>query len=96
MSLTDSHVHKGMRKKLVDELRAKNLFSDKILLAIQKIPRHWFVPKGFETWAYKDVPFPIGSDQTISQPFTVALSLIHIWPGQNYLSDKSVFQSPDG
>ena len=87
MSLTDSHVHKGMRKKLVDELRAKNLLSDKILLAIQKIPRHWFVPKGFETWAYKDVPFPIGSDQTISQPFTVAFQteLLDIHPGDKVL-----------
>lgn len=73
MSLTDNHVHKGMRKKLVDELRAKNLFNEKIIAAIYKVPRHLFVPKGFENWAYKDVPFPIGSDQTISQPFTVAL-----------------------
>lgn len=87
MSLTDSHVHKGMRKKLVDELRAKNLFSDKILMAIQKIPRHWFVPKGFDHWAYKDVPFPIGHDQTISQPFTVAFQteLLDIHPGDKIL-----------
>ncbi len=37
-----------------------------------RIPRHWFLDRAFEEWAYKDVPFPIGSEQTISQPFTVA------------------------
>jgi len=37
-----------------------------------RIPRHWFLDRAFEEWAYKDVPFPIGNEQTISQPFTVA------------------------
>jgi len=87
VSHTDSHVHKGMRKKLVDDLRAKKIFSEKILNAIYKVPRHWFVPRGFENWAYKDVPFPIGSDQTISQPFTVAFQteLLDIHPGDKIL-----------
>ena len=43
----DSLVHKGMRKKLVDELRRKNLFDEKILKAMDRVPRHLFIPKGF-------------------------------------------------
>ncbi len=37
-----------------------------------KIPRHFFLDKAFEDWAYKDTAFPIDADQTISQPYTVA------------------------
>ncbi|MCL4141448.1 UNVERIFIED_CONTAM: hypothetical protein GTU68_004408 [Idotea baltica] len=36
------------------------------------LPRHFFLDKAFEEWAYKDVPFRIEADQTISQPYTVA------------------------
>ncbi|MEP7269295.1 MAG: protein-L-isoaspartate(D-aspartate) O-methyltransferase [Saprospiraceae bacterium] len=85
--MQDSHVHKGMRKKLVEELRAKKVLNEPILNALNKVPRHWFVPQGFESWAYKDVPFPIGSDQTISQPYTVAFQtqLLDIHPGDKVL-----------
>lgn len=38
-----------------------------------QLPRHLFLDKAFEEWAYKNVAFPIGSDQTISQPLTVAI-----------------------
>lgn len=70
--LEDNPVHRGMRKKLVDELRSKKIFSEKILEVMNRVPRHLFVPRGFDEWAYKDIAFPIGSDQTISQPYTVA------------------------
>lgn len=36
------------------------------------LPRHFFLDKAFEEWAYQDKPFPIGKEQTISQPYTVA------------------------
>ena len=36
------------------------------------LPRHLFLDKAFEEWAYQDKAFPIGNEQTISQPFTVA------------------------
>jgi len=39
---------------------------------MERIPRHLFLDKAFEEWAYRDIPFPIGNEQTISQPFTVA------------------------
>ncbi len=71
-TLIDSYRHKGMRMKLVEELRKKEITDERILKAIAEIPRHFFLDKAFEEWAYKDVPFPIESDQTISQPYTVA------------------------
>lgn len=39
---------------------------------MEEIPRHCFLDRAFDEWAYRDVPFPIGNEQTISQPFTVA------------------------
>ena len=85
--LEDSHMNKGMRKKLITELRNKKIFDEKILTVMSKVPRHLFVPKGFENWAYQDVAFPIGSDQTISQPYTVAFQtqLLDVQPGNKIL-----------
>lgn len=73
MLQTDTYRHKGMRRQLVEELRSKYLFNEEILEAFQRVPRHFFLDKAFEEWAYQDKPFPIGYEQTISQPFTVAL-----------------------
>jgi protein-L-isoaspartate(D-aspartate) O-methyltransferase len=70
--MIDTYRHKGLRKKLVEILRQKGIRNELILEAIGKIPRHAFLDRAFEEWAYKDVPFPIGADQTISQPYTVA------------------------
>ena len=49
------------------------IFSDQVLAALGKVPRHEFVPKMVRLWAYEDRPLPIGEEQTISQPFIVAL-----------------------
>jgi protein-L-isoaspartate(D-aspartate) O-methyltransferase len=70
--MEDSYVHKGMRRKLVEELKARNIFSDNLLDAIMKVPRHLFMARGLEKLAYKDQALPISAGQTISQPFTVA------------------------
>ena len=70
--MEDSYRHKGLRKKLIDSLQVKGISNPAILEAMMKIPRHFFLDKAFEEWAYKDVAFPIDSDQTISQPYTVA------------------------
>lgn len=55
------------------ELRSKGIRDTNVLNAIGQIPRHYFLDKAFDTWAYKDLAFPIDADQTISQPYTVAL-----------------------
>lgn len=72
MSYKDTYRHKGLRKKLVETIREKGIRDEKVLSAINSLPRHFFMEKGFEEWAYVDKAFPIGSDQTISQPYTVA------------------------
>lgn len=61
-----------MRRQLIQELRRKGISDERILDAMGTLPRHYFIDPGFEEWAYQDQPFPIGSDQTISQPYTVA------------------------
>lgn len=68
----DNYLHKGMRKQLVQELRDKGIKDEKVLAAIEAIPRHFFLDPAFERIAYEDRAFPIASGQTISQPYTVA------------------------
>ena len=54
---------------------------------MEGIPRHLFLDKAFEEWAYRDIPFPIGNEQTISQPFTVAFQtqLLQVKPKDKIL-----------
>ncbi len=70
--LLDTFAHKGKRKQLVEILVQKGITNKKVLNAIGTIPRHLFMDSGFVEHAYIDKAFPIGADQTISQPFTVA------------------------
>jgi protein-L-isoaspartate(D-aspartate) O-methyltransferase len=68
----ESYRHKGLRKKLVEVLREKGITDEKVLQAIDRVPRHLFLDSSFLEFAYQDKAFPIGSGQTISQPYTVA------------------------
>ncbi|MDY0199467.1 MAG: protein-L-isoaspartate(D-aspartate) O-methyltransferase [Bacteroidales bacterium] len=70
--MEDSYRHKGLRKKLVDELEKKGIIDQNVLRAINNVPRHLFMESGFLNFSYKDSAFPIGANQTISQPYTVA------------------------
>ncbi len=70
--MKDTFTHKGMRNKLVKTLKMKGIADKKVLDAISSIPRHLFMDSGFIDHAYVDKAFPIGADQTISQPYTVA------------------------
>lgn len=70
--MKDTLKHKGMRNKLAEVLSAKGIQDAKVLDAIKTIPRHLFLDSGFEDHAYQDKAFPIGAEQTISQPYTVA------------------------
>ena len=70
--MKDTFLHKGLRKKLVDYLSNKGIHDNAVLKAIMNIPRHLFMDNAFVNFAYQDKAFPIGSDQTISQPYTVA------------------------
>jgi len=83
----DSYRHKGLRKKLIDSLREKGISDEKVLQAMERVPRHLFLDSSFLEFAYQDKAFPIGSGQTISQPYTVAFQtqLLHVVPGDKIL-----------
>ena len=83
----DSFRHKGLRKQLVDELIRKGIKNTSVLDAINTIPRHLFIDNAFVNFAYKDKAFPIGSNQTISQPYTVAFQtqLLNVQPHEKVL-----------
>lgn len=65
-------MHKGMRRQLMNLLREKGIQDERVLDAMNAIPRHWFLDSAFGKIAYEDRAFPIAADQTISQPYTVA------------------------
>ncbi|WP_431121546.1 protein-L-isoaspartate(D-aspartate) O-methyltransferase [Flagellimonas flava] len=85
--MKDTHKHKGMRNQLADVLVAKGIADKNVLDAIKTIPRHLFLDSGFEDHAYQDKAFPIGAEQTISQPYTVAFQteLLQIKPNDSIL-----------
>jgi protein-L-isoaspartate(D-aspartate) O-methyltransferase len=83
----DTYRHKGLRKKLVDIVKNKGISDEKVLNAINNIPRHFFLDSAFDEVAYEDRAFPIGEGQTISQPYTVAYQsqLLELKPFQKVL-----------
>lgn len=87
MIINDSNRHKGLRNQLVSTIKSKGIKNKLVLDAVTKVPRHLFMDSGFVDFAYQDKPFPIGADQTISQPYTVAFQteLLDVLPGQKIL-----------
>lgn len=85
--MLDSFKHKGLRKKLVETLKQKGIESTDVLNALNAIPRHQFLDNAFLEFAYDDVAFPIGAEQTISHPFTVAFQtqLLELKKGEKVL-----------
>jgi protein-L-isoaspartate(D-aspartate) O-methyltransferase len=83
----DNYREQGARKILVDLVRKKGIEDEEVLKAIGKVPRHFFFDETFWNQAYKDIAFPIGEGQTISQPYTVAYQtqLLHINKGDKVL-----------
>jgi len=74
------HELRGARRRLVETLREKGIADLAVLHAFDAVPRHIFVPTGVKHRAYEDAPLPIGSGQTISQPWVHAryLELLHL------------------
>jgi protein-L-isoaspartate(D-aspartate) O-methyltransferase len=83
----DTYRQQGLRKQLIDTLREEGFDDERVLEVMMRVPRHLFLEKAFEEWAYKNVAFPIGCDQTISQPLTVAIqtSLLEVKKGDKIL-----------
>ncbi len=71
-NVIDNYRHKGLRKKLLKLLEEKGIFDQRVLTAMDNVPRHLFLDNAFLELAYEDKAFPIGEGQTISQPYTVA------------------------
>lgn len=76
----DNYREKGARKQLVKHLEKRGIEDKRVLQAIGKVPRHFFFDETFWNQAYRDIAFPIGDGQTISQPYTVAYQseLLHV------------------
>jgi protein-L-isoaspartate(D-aspartate) O-methyltransferase len=83
----DTHKHQGLRNQLVKIIERKGISDKNVLTAIANVPRHLFMDSGFVDFAYQDKPFPIGAEQTISQPYTVAFQteLLNVKPNQHIL-----------
>ena len=63
-----------VRNRMVDtQIEARGVTDPRVLAAMRRVPRHRFIPQGLWDQAYNDYPLPIGEDQTISQPYIVAL-----------------------
>jgi len=66
----------SLRERMIERhFVARGLDDPALLAAFRAVPREAFVPTGFESAAYADAPLPIGSGQTISQPYIVALTI---------------------
>ena len=76
-----------LRKRLAEDVKYKGITDEKVLEAIEAIPRHFFVDPRYRDLAYLDRPIPIGEEQTISQPYTVAYQtqLLNVSPSDKIL-----------
>ncbi len=78
---TGESVYDDMRTRMVrEQIKARGIDDRAVLDAMMTVPRHLFVPKGYAAMAYTDSPLPIGREQTISQPYIVALMTASIKP----------------
>ncbi len=95
LALADEYAER--RHRLVEQIAAearltapftgRRSFDDRVMQAMDRVPRHLFVPENKRRFAYFNRPLPIGYGQTISQPYIVALmtELLDITPGQTVL-----------
>jgi protein-L-isoaspartate(D-aspartate) O-methyltransferase len=80
MQLVSDFRHKGMRKRLMGELALLGIKDNLVLQAMNRLQRHFFLQSAFVEYAYKNMAFPIGVEQTISASMTVATQseLLHL------------------
>jgi protein-L-isoaspartate(D-aspartate) O-methyltransferase len=83
----DNPKFKQRRRRLVQALADKGIENQRVLEAFNIVPRHVFVDTALQDRAYKDTALPIGKEQTISQPYTVArqTELLEVQPGEKVL-----------
>lgn len=85
--MIDTYRDKGLRLQLIKELRQMGITDERVLDAMNKIPRHWFLDRAFLEFAYDNKAFQIGAGQTISAPYTVAFQtqLLELEKGEKVL-----------
>ncbi|NDV63463.1 protein-L-isoaspartate(D-aspartate) O-methyltransferase [Puniceicoccales bacterium CK1056] len=84
----DSGEHRALRDQMIEQqLRPRGIEDEAVLEAMARVPRQLFVPVELRAMAYADGPLPIGEDQTISQPYIVAVmsEALQLKPGQRVL-----------
>ena len=87
MADQDETADVARRRMVEQQLRARDIVDSRVLAAMGRVPRHLFIEPGLERYAYDDRPLSIGSGQTISQPYIVALmtQLLQIQPAHRLL-----------
>ena len=70
--MEDSIKYQGLRRHLVELLKSKGIDSKRVLKAVGNVPSQYFMDQSLINFSYEDHAYPISSNQTISQPFTVA------------------------
>jgi len=70
--MKESTKHQGLRRHLIETLKAKGIQSEAVMSVMLDVPRHFFMDPSLVGYAYEDNAYPISADQTISQPYTVA------------------------
>ena len=70
--MKESTKHQGLRRHLIETLKAKGIQSEAVLSVMLDVPRHFFMDPSLVGYAYEDNAYPISADQTISKPYTVA------------------------
>lgn len=78
--MIEDRKYKRQRADLITDLRRKGISDERVLKALGAVARHAFIDDAFLPRAYKDEALPIGLDQTISQPFTVAYQTMLLDP----------------
>src|SRR6266508_4298288 len=73
--MTEEHYRKLRLRMVEEQLQRRGIRNARVLDAMRTVPRHLFVPEPYRAAAYEDTPLPIGHQQTISQPYMVAVML---------------------
>ena len=71
-------------RMVLRQLASRGIRNQRVLAAMRWVPREWFLPPHLAGNAYEDAPLPIGSGQTISQPFVVALMTDRLAPARTH------------
>ena len=80
--MREDRKYQRQRSRLIGLLRDNGIDNDRVLAAVSAVPRHVFVEPALRSRAYEDEALPIGMNQTISQPFTVAYQTMLLDPNR--------------